>query len=113
MANGCSPRPDGVLTEFYKYLWDVIGADFSRMITQAVEAACFLVGMTKGLIVLLPKEGDLESLSNWRPIILLNSLYKIFAKALQIRLQALLPDVIYKDQSAFLPLRFILDNVLV
>jgi hypothetical protein len=69
--------------------------------------------MTRGLIALIHKVGDREYLSNWRPITLLNSSYKIFAKALQIRLQVLLPDIIHADQSAFLPLRFILDNVLV
>jgi hypothetical protein len=69
--------------------------------------------MMNGLITLIPKEGDRELLSNWRPITLLNSTYKIFAKTLQIRLQGLLPDIIHEDQSAFLPLRFIIDNVLV
>jgi hypothetical protein len=32
---------------------------------------------------------------------------------MQLRLQSLIPDVIHKDQSTFIPLRFILDNVLV
>jgi hypothetical protein len=69
--------------------------------------------MTRGLIALIPKEGNRENLSNWRPITLLNSSYKFFAKVLQTRFQTLLPDIIHDDQSAFLPLRFILDNVLV
>lgn len=69
--------------------------------------------MTNGLITLLQKDGNQEHLANWQPITLLNSSYKIFAKALQIRLQGLLPNIIHKDQSAFLPLRFTLDNILV
>lgn len=38
--------------------------------------------------------------------------YKIYAKALQLRLQPVLMEVINFDQSAFLPMRFILDNLL-
>jgi hypothetical protein len=43
---------------------------------------------------------------------LLNISYKIYAKALQLRLQPVLMEVINCEQSAFLPLRFILDNIL-
>lgn len=47
----------------------------------------------------------------WRPITLLIVSYKIFAKALQLRLQPILRDVISPKQTTFLPLRFILDNI--
>jgi len=43
---------------------------------------------------------------------LLNVSYKIVAKALQIRLQPLLQDVISPEQYAFLPFRHILGNIL-
>jgi hypothetical protein len=68
--------------------------------------------MTRGMLVLLHKSGNRESLNNWRPISLLNVSYKIYAKMLQKRLQILLTNVISEDQSAFLPTRSILDNVL-
>jgi hypothetical protein len=54
--------------------------------------------MTSGLIALLLKDGNWEYLANWQPITLLNSSYKIFAKALQIRLQGLFLNIIHKDQ---------------
>lgn len=41
-----------------------------------------------------------------------NTTYKIFAKALQRRLQPLLVEVIDSNQVAFLAPRFILDNIL-
>jgi hypothetical protein len=49
---------------------------------------------------------------NWHPITLLNISYKIYAKALQLRLQPVLMEIISSEQSAFLPLRFILDNIM-
>lgn len=69
--------------------------------------------MNRGLIVLLPKEGDAKLLLNWRPITLLNTAYKLSTKVLQIRLQLLLPEIIHDSQTAFLPSRFILDSVMV
>jgi hypothetical protein len=63
------------------------------------------------LITLLHKGRGRSSLNNWRPITLLNSTYKIFTKALQIRLQPILREVIDHDRSSFLPMRFILDNI--
>ena len=83
------------------------------MINQAIESNHLLADMTNGLIALLPKDGNRKQLGNWHPITLLNSSYKIFAKALQIQFQGLLLNIIHKDQSAFFPLSYILNNVLV
>jgi hypothetical protein len=69
--------------------------------------------MIQGLIALLHNGGSKEELTNYYPIILLNITYKIVAKALQQRLQPLLPNLIDEDQMAFLSMRYILDNVLV
>lgn len=44
---------------------------------------------------------------------MLNSVYKILAKTIQIRLQAELPEMIHEGQLAFLLARYILDTVLV
>ena len=51
-------------------------------------------------------------LNNWRPITLLNVSYKIFAKALQMRVKEPLFEIISPDQIAYLQNRFILDNIM-
>lgn len=86
IARGRSPGPDGIIVEFYHQFWDMIADEFTRMLTTAIEQESLPSGMNKGLVVLLPKDGDRELLSNWRPITLLNTSYKIFAKSLQLRL---------------------------
>lgn len=82
------------------------------MISSSISLGQFPPGVTCGVLALLHKGGTRSLLTNWRPIALLNVAYKLFAKALQLRLQPVLSEVISDDQSAFLPGRFILDNIM-
>ena len=111
MAKGKAPGHDGIPIEFFQLLWTTIGPDFYRMLRKGFDEGKLPEGVTKGLISLIPKEGDLKDLNYWRPITLLTAGYKILAKTLQLRLQPILRDVISPEQTAFLPLRFILDNI--
>jgi exonuclease III len=112
MCTGKSPGPDGIVLEFYREFWQLIGKEYLQMVLASVRNQEFPPGVTSGMIALLHKGGERKTLTNWRPITLLNLSYKIFAKALQLRLQPVLTEVISCEQSAFLPLRFILDNIL-
>ena len=81
------------------------------MIFRGIENRTLHERVTKGLINLILKESDAKDLNYWRPITLLAVFYKIFAKTLQLRLQLILRDVISLEQTTFLPLHFILDNI--
>src|SRR4028118_2126406 len=83
------------------------------MVNKACSSGQLPRGMTQGRLTLIHKSGSRDDLNNWRPITLLNSAYKILAKALQKRIKSLLPELVSPDQTAFVPKRFILDNVLV
>ena len=64
-------------------------------------------------ITLIPKVKDPTYVSEFRPISLSNVLYRIFAKVLTNRLQAIMPNLILEHQIAFLFDRLISDNILV
>lgn len=62
-------------------------------------------------IALLPKSEDRSRIQNYRPISLLNTLYKIVAKVYANRMKPLLHNWILPSQTGFVPNRCILDNI--
>ena len=111
MAKGKALGHNGIPIEFFQKMWTTIGNEFHHMVIKGTKEEILHEGVIKGFISLIPKEGDSKDLNYWRSITLLTNNYKFFAKALQLRLQPILRDVISPEQTTFLPLRFILDNI--
>ena len=70
-------------------------------------------GFNSTFIALIPKIESPQCLSDFRPISLVNCLYKILSKVLANRLCSAIGGVIYTSQSAFVPGRKILDGFLI
>ena len=70
-------------------------------------------GLNSSFIVLIPKKENPGGLNDYRPISLINSIYKILAKVLSRRLRDTLPGVVGEIQGAFIGGRNILDGVLI
>ena len=51
-----------------------------------------------------------NNLKNWRPITLLNSIYKFYSSIISERIKILLPKLIHPDQKGFVNNRFIGEN---
>ena len=65
------------------------------------------------MITLVPKEKDATSMKKFRPISLLNCIFKTFTKVLTNRLAKLMNILTSSNQSAFIKGRFILESVVV
>ena len=86
--------------------------DVVSSINYAFEKCELSICQKRGVITLLPKKGKPpNSLNNLRPIPLLNTDHKIASKALAKRLEKVLPDVIYQNQTGYVKKRYIGENI--
>ena len=109
--NDKSPGVDGFTVEFYKFFYDLLGNDLLVCLNEGYEKQELTISQRRGIITLLPKDGSLLDLHNWRPITLLNVDSKIAAKAIAKRLETVLPKLIHPDQTGFIKGRYIGENI--
>ena len=112
MKNGKSPGTDGFTVEFLKFFWNKLGHFIIRSLNEGFKSDKLSITQREGLIVCIPK-GDKprEFLKNWRPISLLNVIYKIGSASIANRLKRILPKLIHEDQTGFVKGRYIGDNI--
>ncbi len=104
-----SPGMDGISNLFYVLYWGVIGEDFVEMSNTILQSDTCCVSQYMGLIILLYKDGDRENLSNWRPITLLNTDYKLIERVIAQRMKTVLPNLVNSDQCGYIKGRYIGD----
>ncbi|PRW56997.1 ERD4-related membrane [Chlorella sorokiniana] len=101
---------------FKRRLAERFKASFLSILARLYTAVSTLgqvpAGFTDGLITILYKAGDRADPANYRPITLLCTDYRLYAKVLALRLNPCLADVIDREQTAFVPGRRIGENVL-
>ncbi|KAG7593940.1 Ribonuclease H-like superfamily [Arabidopsis thaliana x Arabidopsis arenosa] len=108
-----APGPDGFSAGFYHSFWEIIGLEVVREIKAFFDSGQLQQLHNDTHIRLIPKIPGPTKVADYRPIALCSVHYKIIAKLLSKRLQPLLPNLISKHQSAFVPGRAISDNVLI
>ena len=109
--NNKSPGPDGFSNEFYKQFWPRINILLLKLMNFYRLNAILNAAQTTGIITCIPKGGKVRNdLKNWRPLTLLNSIYKFFSGILAERIKKILPKLIHLDQKGFINGRFIGEN---
>ena len=113
LAKDVCPGLDGLSVQWYLQYWDLIGEGLTRAYQQVLDSGYMPQEWNDGLIYMIPKAGgQLEELRHWRPITLLNIIYKILAKTLAKRLQPYLSELIHDSQTGFIQERSIFDNII-
>ena len=107
-----SPGSDGFTAEFFKFFWKDLGIFILNSINYAYKNDALPVTQKQGVITCLPKPSkNKHFLKNWRPISLLNVVYKIMSSVIANRLKSVLDKVISNDQKGFISGRFIGENI--
>ena len=111
MNNDTSPGSDGFTTEFLKFFWKDLGQFVLRSLNYAYANGELSITQKQGVIVCLPKPNKPKQyLKNWRPISLLNTIYKLGSGCIANRIKLVLPKLIKGDQTGFIPGRNISEN---
>ena len=111
LPTGKSPGIDSIPAEFYQELWEDLESDIFNFVTESINQSFLAEELNVSKIALLPKSEDRIKIQNYRPISLLNTLYKIVAKVYANRMKPLLHNWILPSQTGFVPNRCILDNI--
>ena len=104
MKNGSAPGSDGLTTAFYKFFWSKIRDMVINSYNESFDEGKLSSSQRRAIITLIHKGKDLprEMLGDWRPISLTNTNYKIIAKTLALRLQKVIPDLVFEDQVGYI-----------
>ena len=106
-----SPGPDGYTNEFYKAFWSRIKILLLSLIYSFFYEKSISQNHQMGIITCIPKGDKLRNkLKNWRPITLLNSIYKFYSAIWANRIKQYLPFLIGYSQTGFEQNRFIGEN---
>jgi hypothetical protein len=106
-----APGPDGYMADFYQFRWDMVGEEVCDAALHFFNSVSMDAAINATNIVLIPKNCNPCSVTDFRPISLCNVLYKIISKVLANRLKRVLPHVISQSQSAFISGQLITDNI--
>jgi len=108
-----APGYNGLNLKCIKHVWPVINEDFCAYILKFFETGTMHASFNTTWVTLIPKKEGLLKVSDFRPISLVGSLYKVIAKILSSRLKSVLPKLIGDSQTAFVAGRQILDGALI
>ena len=113
LRNRRAPGDDGIPSELLRCVAAPLASLCAKHWPAFVRDGCLPEHLRGSTIVLLQKKGkDPRHIGNLRPVALLNSLYKVFAKAVAIRLGPILEEWIHPFQTGFVPKRRITHNTL-
>lgn len=113
MKPGKSPGPDGLHTQYYKSLSEILMPHFLRTFNYLSQCISPPTQYFETHILVIHTKGkDTKQVQNYRPISLLNVDLKICANILANRLLPLLPNLVSQDQVGFVPGREAHDNTI-
>jgi hypothetical protein len=94
--------PDKISIEFFQSCWDIVKYDLLQLFDDFHKENADISRINYGIITLLPKVTDAARIQQFRPICLLNYLYKLITKTLTLRLEVVAEKLIHPNQTTFM-----------
>ena len=108
-----APGPDGLHAGFFQRFWLVVGGSVVEEVRNVFRDKRVPDFLNRTHIVLIPKVQGPETIGNYRPISLCNTIYKIITKIIVARIRPHLEYLVSPFQTAFVPGRRGADNVII
>lgn len=105
-----APGPDGLTSAFFKGAWSIIGVEVVNSITNFFNTGFLPKSTNSTILSLVPKFPGASRITDYKPISLLNTIYKVISRLLVRRLKPILIDLILPNQTAFVEGKLLLEN---
>ena len=101
MKSGKAPGIDSIHAEMLKVDIETSTKILTNLFTAIWTKDTISADWTKGLIVKLPKKGDLQNANNWRGITLLSAPRNVFCRVLLLSIEAAIDSKLRQEQVGF------------
>ena len=108
-----APSPNRLHVNFFQRFWLVVGDSVNEEVMKVFRERKVPKYLNHTLIVLIPRIQGLETIGNYKPISLCNSVYKIITKIIVARIRPHLERLITPFQTAFILGRKGVDNTII
>ena len=99
---GKAPGPDGIPYAFIYKFWPTLKKLISKIVMLTLNHKIMPKSLPEGLVIFLPKPGkNPKNINAWRPLTMLNSVYKICSGLVANRLDKIMEQIIHKHQYGF------------
>ncbi|KAJ4440715.1 hypothetical protein ANN_08863 [Periplaneta americana] len=106
-----APGPDGLTYQVYKNHWRLIKEYLIELMNYILDTDSVIDGFSDGVVTLIPKTTHPTTVSEYRPITLLNTDYKLFMKVLANRLKPAFRNIFEIGQTCGVPEKSIIHNL--
>ena len=108
-----APSLDGLHAGFFQRFWLIVGNSVKSEVKQSFCTGKIPEYLNKTLITFIPKCNSPETLNNYLPISLCNTVYKVITYLIVARLQPALEYLVSPLQTTFMPKRKGVDNTII
>jgi retron-type reverse transcriptase len=112
MKSDTAPGPDGFPVLFFKKFWRLVKHEVLHILNDFILGRIDVARLNFGVLSLIPKVPGADMITQFRPIALINVIFKIISKVFASKLDPIANRIISPNQTAFIKGRFILDGIL-
>jgi endonuclease/exonuclease/phosphatase family metal-dependent hydrolase len=102
-----APGPDGLPVIFFKKFWPLLRKQILAILNGFALGIVDIARLNFGILSLIPKVPGAYNIKQFRPIALINVIFKLVSKAFAFRLSPVAHRIISQAQTAFIKGRFI------